>query len=298
VKLISLIGEQPIPILLASLYLEPDQNLLVHTDHTREVAERLTKLLPDSKQLSVDAYEFDAIREDLGKELKREQAYAINITGGTKMMSLAAYSLASEHQNPFYYLKSETKESILYAYDFEEGALRSRPPQVLPELLNISQYLLAHLPGYREKGAHREGGKISLGGAFERALAETLQKEFDEVLVGVKPEGVAEQIDLDLVIRKGNQVGIIEAKTSASHRPKEGIDQITTAAARKYLGTYTHRFYVVGNLPKDRRFQELAQQNHIQVIFLPGYSHRDLPGNDARRLVARILEKMNPEKHA
>lgn len=295
-KLISLIGEQPIPILLTSLFLEPTENLLVHTLRTQPVAERLQGLLPGCELLSVDAYELEDIRNRLATAVTPDKPFQFNLTGGTKMMSLAAYSLTSQHRKPFYYLKSETKENLLYTYSFDKKELRSCPPQKIPPLLNLSQYLFAHLTGYRETGPHQMNGKISSGGRFERTLASTLEKEFDEVMTGIRPEGVAEQVELDIIVRKGNQVGVLEVKTSASHHPKTGIDQLTTAAARKYLGAYTHRFYVVGNLPRDRRFQELARKNNIHVIFLPGYKAGRLPKNDARRLINRILEKMQPNR--
>lgn len=39
--LISLVGEQPLPILLPALYLEPGHNTLTHLDLTEPVAHRL-----------------------------------------------------------------------------------------------------------------------------------------------------------------------------------------------------------------------------------------------------------------
>lgn len=294
-KLLSLIGEQPIPVLLPALYLQPDRNVLVHTKKTQDVAKRLKFLLPDCFLLQVPAYAFNAIRDKIDQSLDLQEYWTFNLTGGTKLMAVGAFSLAMTHQIEFLYLKSEGHQNVLTLYRYVEGHHEEHMARVVPPLLTLSQYLYAHLPGFTEEGPHRnEEVALSEGGKFEEAIAHVLSQQFDEVMVGVKPDGVADQIDIDLLVRKGNQVGIIEAKTSGSYHPKRGIDQLTTAGSKDYLGAYTHRFYVLGSIP-DNRIQVLARENNIQIIPLPGYSHGKVVGNDRKRLIARIEDKMSPE---
>lgn len=291
--LISLVGEQPLPILLPDLYLKPDEHLLVHTHKTEAQGRRLQNLLPNSRLLRLPAYDLDAARAILRENARRDEQH-FNLTGGTKLMALAAFSLAAENQQPVLYLKSEACQNVLYRYQFEHQTFRAQPPETLPSLLNLDQYLHAHLPGYREEGFHTdEDGQISIGGQFEKALYQALESELDEVKAGVRPEGVADQLEIDLIVRLGNQVGIIEAKTGPHPRPKTGVDQLTTAGSRKYLGTYTHRFLVLGS-PLHRKVKTLATENDIHVIELPGYRQGSLPGQERHRLVNRVIEKMRP----
>ena len=46
-------------------------------------------------------------------------------------------------------------------------------------------------------------------------------------------------MEIDLIFRCGNSIGIAELKTGKSATEKEGIDQLNAACAREYLGTYT-----------------------------------------------------------
>ena len=294
-NMISLVGEQPLPVLLPSLHLNPGNHLLVHTERTRVVAKRLSQFIPACSLKSVPAYGFDDVRRAVQEGVDPDQGWVLNLTGGTKMMALAAFSLAVDHSLQFVYLKSENQQNVLMSYSFQDGEHRKDHAYQLPELIDLDQYLRVHLPGFTREGPNKnQDGTLSEGGKFERALAEALEDEFDEVMVGVRPEGVADQIEIDLLIRKGNEVGIIEAKTSGRHQPKRGIDQLTTAGSRKYLGTYTHRFFIVGSMPEDQRVKVLAAENNIHIIPMVGYSRGKLSSNDRRRLLARLLEKMEP----
>jgi len=62
---ISLIGEQPIPNLLPLRYQPPDVAVLVHTDRTRRVAQRLEELLAPKvtvRLLPTDPYDNSSSR--------------------------------------------------------------------------------------------------------------------------------------------------------------------------------------------------------------------------------------------
>lgn len=53
-------------------------------------------------------------------------------------------------------------------------------------------------------------------------------------------------VELDLVFRIGNQVGIAEAKTEKEPK-KDSIDQINSPTHREFLGTYTKKFLFLSN---------------------------------------------------
>jgi len=295
-NLISLVGHQPIPILIPALHLQPEANTLVYTKDTQSVADRLSSLLENCSLVRVDPYRYDSTEEQLSDHIPLDGACTFNVTGGTKLMALAAYSLASEHQHPIIYLNSQFRRNVLYSFSFQDGTFSRKDRETIDELLNIDQYLRAHLPGYDVEGPHKEDGRISYGGEFEKAIRDVLDNapEIDEVMVGVRPHGVAENIEIDLVVRVKNQVGIIEAKTGGDH-PKQGIDQLTTLS-RRYLGTYTHKFYIMASPPKDSRYKAVAAKNDIHVLELKSYREGQFRKQDRLRLVRRVKEKMSPPR--
>jgi len=271
--LISLIGEQPIPNLLPILHLRPAENVFVCSDRTQAAAHRLQRLLPAGcccELFPVDAYAIEETRQALLDRVQRAGwtpgEIAFNLTGGTKPMSLAAYLAAAHLRSPWMYLQTEGKQSRLYRYTFDaDGAASAPVPERVPDLLDIDTYLRAHVQDYQETGfAKGEDGR-----RFEEAIYAVLQPPVvDEVKVGVKFLGV---VDLDLVVRCGNQVGIIEAK--AGKGAKTGIDQLSTAGEQRYLGTYTGKFLILGKRwnPTETNLRRLADVQRVTVIELPGY---------------------------
>lgn len=261
--LITLIGEQPIPNLLPIRALKPERVLFVHTGDgprgTKNVAQRVAALVAPAQPVlvCVDPYAFLPTCDCLRAELSDNEEVIFNLTGGTKMMALAAYTLAVERRAPFVYFQTEGKqaqerESRLYRYGFAENRPQLESDEILPTLITIEDYLRAHLPGYVVRGFSRERGGLSDGGRFEKTVYDALEKMAKErgvdleLMAGVHPEGVKDALDIDLVVRSGNQVGVVEIKKNP-RKGKEAIDQLTTIARREYLGTYTARFVVLGN---------------------------------------------------
>jgi hypothetical protein len=79
---------------------------------------------------------------------------------------------------------------------------------------------------------------------------------------------VSKQIEIDLVVRIGNNVGLVEAKTWVN---KAGIDQLDTAGNSVYLGKHATKFLVTSRyLP--RAHKTLASSQHTHVVELPGYT--------------------------
>jgi hypothetical protein len=147
--------------------------------------------------------------------------------------------------------------------------------------------LRAHLPGYVIHGPSTKSG-----GAFEIAVGSALKSAGFEVLAGVRPNGVAEQIELDLVIRHKNQVGIAEVKMGGEERPKQGIDQLGTASSREYLGTYTERFLILAKQP-NAAIRELAKEKKVTVIVLD-YDGSPRPGQLSKPLATKLCNAVSP----
>ena len=292
--MISLVGEQPIPILLPVRYLQPAKTLLVYTTTTEPVARRLSGLIAGSELVKTSAYEFGSVLQELRAacaSLTGELLF--NLTGGTKIMALAAYALAIERQSDFVYLQSEGHQSLLFRYPpaSSNPSMRER----IPALISCDDYLRAHLSGYRREGFHRDAtGNLSDGGRFEQVICNALAKEF-ELLSGIRPEGVGDQIEIDLVIRWKNQVGIAEIKLGdgKGESLKKGIDQLATAGRRDYLGTYTEKFLITARPVKDKKIRTLAENSRVHIMEMRYDSDRfRLEPQDTAKLIQRLKEKL------
>lgn len=297
-SIISLIGQQPIPNLLPILDLEADTAVLVHSDFSEPAYHKLRKLLEkkgiNAVPLLVDAYDMLAIQDEMEDVVAREgfdvSNLTVNITGGTKFMSLAAYRLAAKLTRPFVYLQSEEGESVLYEYTFTANGALQRTKRKLPPLITIDDYLRVHA------GPWVAGGftKHPAGRPFEEAIFNALEPAVDEIENGVQLTAV---VDIDFVVRCGNQVGIVEAKTG-SNGIKKAIGQLTTAGGQQYLGTYTKRFLVSDQDWQDySNLKELAEARNITVIQLPGFAQtKSIDEQETRQLREAVLHALGQQK--
>lgn len=290
--MISLVGEQPIPNLLPVKLDNPTIVALIHTERTQPISQRLKKLIPQAQLVGpVDPYDVAAIEGIISNwitTLEVKAAITYNLTGGTKTMMLAAYRVAEQHTSPLLYFQTEGRQSLVYRYHFlldRKLALQERVE--IPGILTIHDYLNAYLDSFQVTGYSRDAG-----GTFEQAIHQALDGSVDEVVAGVKVGGA---LDIDLVLRRGNRVGVVEAKTGKKAREKGGIDQLNTAASPVYLGTYTSKFLVI-----DQRWDnscanlcELAEARGITVIELPSYAqHGALSSEDQQTLVQQIVSRL------
>ena len=287
--LVSLIGEQPIPNLLPLRYFKPSACLGVHSDYTEKAAARLatlTKGLVEIWLLKVNAYDIRAIRDSLTAEIQGRgilpQEMLLNLTGGTKPMSLAAYLTAAELGAPVIYLQSEGRQSRLYTFSPGNPALVEET--CLPGLIIIDDYLRAHIDSITTRRTKPD----QAGHVFEQAVLDALRDVVDEIKPNVNLQGT---VDLDMVVRCENQVGLVEAKLGSNHL-KMAIDQLNTAAGREYLGTYTQKFLVSDqDWSRFSDLKALAKSRQIVVVELPGYGrHRSLSQQEIALLRDTILD--------
>lgn len=295
--LINLIGEQPIPNLLPVLFLKPDRTIMLFTDTTEKTANRIKKLVDYSELMKIDPYDINTGIRTIHKILNDNDDFIFNITGGTKIMSLAAYQVANERNYKFVYMQSEGKKNLLYSYLSSDRNNQKPMVEVMPELVNIDIYLRAHLPAYEQKGFHIDSQtkKLSRGGKFEKSIYSALDNDSFEVLAGFRPKGVGNQIEIDLAIRlKGtNNVGIAEIKTGDKEGHKKGLDQLVMATERDCLGTYTTRFLITSS-HLSGQIIELAKVHHINVVddLECNFNDETLSPQSKTRLIQKIKEKL------
>lgn len=304
--MIALVGEQPMPVLLPSRHLKPSSTLLVCTKKTEDVAKRLSRLIDNAKPALVKSSPYDLARltAEFVSMMPTGTPLVLNLTGGTKIMSLAAYAQALSTQSNFVYFESEGHSSRLHCFKVSGGLPILDRIDDLPELISAADYLNAHLHGFSEKGFSRENDSttISEGGRFERAVSDVLESNGYEVLKGVRPQGIKDQIEIDLVIRHNNLVAIAEIKVGdrEGKGPKAGLDQLAMAADRKTLGTYTEKFLITArNLTdKSSNIKALAVDRGIHIVELPDYEEgKKLPKSAADKLISTFAEKFRGKSH-
>lgn len=216
----------------------------------------------------IDAYDLPRSQKELESFIKRSgwraDQIVFNLTGGTKPMSLAAFRLAQTLRSTVAYLQSEGGQSLLYTYDWQEGDLRLEEKKEIESLLTLDDYLRAYGRDdyYFDRSVTNTAGYL-----FEIALYEALRKFCDEVYRSVRFRSFW-HVELDLIFRLGNQVGIAEAKTEKEPN-KSTIDQINSPTHREFLGTYTRKFLFLSNkLGSDNK--SLADAYRISVVELGG----------------------------
>ncbi len=302
--IVSLISEQTIPNLLPLLYLKPTQALLIHTAaeySSKRPAQRLRALLPSSikvKMQEVDAYRIDKIQEKLLNLIPSNAPPIFNLTGGTKPMSLAAFQAARALRAQSIYYRTEGdrergQQSVLYWYAFEQnGTLRFQKREPLPSLLTLDLYLKAYLGEYEPSPIDQKNVGLKLEKAVLEAINEGIkQGEFDEVQANIQPKGIKKQAEIDLLVRRGNNVAVLEVKSGGEGSEKKALDQLTTIAAREYLGTYARRVLVTlaNRNARANWYQALARALRVEVIEIQ-HLVRDghLHPQDKRNLIGRL----------
>jgi len=262
-------------------YLEPASVVLVSTTRTLPVADRLAPLVENAIMLKdIPPYNLPAIYEALAGFVTAHQwagtDLLFNLTGGTKPMALAAHALAQEKGSPWVYLQSEGARSLLYRYRFGASGVLQYTQDEIPALLDLDDYLHAHLGQY-DTGLCRD--------AAEQLIYDALFSVVDERMTSVTHGGA---LEIDLVMRCGNQVGIAEVKTGNKANKKDGIDQLTTAAAPRYLGTYARKFLITDRAMGSNN-RALAEEHRVHIIALPSLSEGVLSDQDRDTLTQTIL---------
>jgi len=263
-KMLCLIGEQPVPNLLPIRELKPKEVVLFFTELTEDRSKYLRSVLIDEgiicERVKVgNPYNIEDIVTVISAEVNRlDSSCLLNLTSGTKPMAFAGFEVSRAYNVPFCYLQSEGKRNLLFFYSWngDNRTLQANDAQEMRgNLITIDDYLKIHLGDYHQ---HKFANN------FEKSVYETLKPYVTEITHSIRRGG---SLEIDLIFRCGNRVGIAELKTGNSAREKDGIDHLNAACAREYLGTYTNKFLII-----DREYgpnnKELAQAWNIDIVEL------------------------------
>lgn len=281
--LVALVGEQPIPALLAMRMLRPARAMLVVTPQTRAVGERLRDLTPGDVDLVevAEPHRLDRVRERLEEGGTFPARTVVDLTGGTKPMALALATLAQSGAHDFpvraVYLRTGRSEETLDVYEIADRAspLRGIGSENAPPLVTADEYVRAHVgdyvltkdlppwPSATKSAAEAQGARA--GHAFEEAVRDALVGAGYDVLSSIRLPVAANLQEADLVVMSGNRAAVIEVSISGGKKPKQGLDQLVALAQRETLGTYVRRILVLaGRLVKDT--PQLARAQRVEVI--------------------------------
>jgi len=165
IALLQLVSEQTLPNVFLSLALDPAQNILLHTPQTRrqcdwiaralhlagQTARPLRVELPDSPDHHATGH---AVVEQLTAARSAGLAPVINITGGTKLMSIGAFAAAHQQKAPACYLDTANRQFIAATsiplpppLDSSPAAFRRIADQLTVGILTAAHGIETFVPG-------------------------------------------------------------------------------------------------------------------------------------------------------
>ncbi len=196
-------------------------------------------------------------------------------------MSIAAFRVAQMMKSPCLYFQTEGGRSLLYYYTFQGDELVLKDTQEVPTSISLDDYLRLYVGTYTSEPPRND---------FEQQVVGTLRATpaITEVLTSLRPQGL-EALEIDFLVRCGNQVGIGEVKTKGD---KAGIDRINAVAQQQYLGTYIRKFLISAKTVNYNN-KELARAYQIEVIELLSYKRSGtLDEQDKQKLVETIIRQL------
>jgi len=298
--LLSLVGEQPIPNLLPIWQLHSKKEalpdwarvplesiLFVATRSTRQVAKNLGQVIQSQTDLPeleilpmliVEPYDTHTIRVSLDQALQGAKdagmQAAINITGGTKLMSMAALQTASDREVPMMYVNTEKNE---IQYFDPKGVERASEP--IRVNLSIQHYLEAHGLEVSDNLAFNPAGSFSdlivpkEGDGLEIKV-ETLARNsgyFDEVRrnVFIRKHSQGEKPvinELDVVAISNGRLVVCSCK-SGRNLVNNVLYELTTLSRREAAGIYCGKVLVSSLNDVPPGVLDRARESQIKLVY-------------------------------
>jgi len=285
--LISLLGEQPIPNLLP-LWQNPARYTAARfavTESTLPLAERLASVIAGDPRLGHIAvrqpvllrpYDIGYCRAHLNsilmEHLLHDEEVVLNLTGGTKIMSLAALQAAYGSGVSLLYVSTETRRLIHLRSDGSEMAREPLAVQV-----SVRQYLAAHgiesslHPAFRGEGPARPVETPKSGDALERRVETLLRHSgaFDDVRrnVFIRKPGREEMVhnELDVVATRNGQLAVCSCKTSLEI-DKDDLYELAALSRRESFGIYCEKVLVCEHEPSDA-VKNRAAADRVKLVY-------------------------------
>ncbi len=255
--LISLVGEQPIPNLLP-LWQFPqiDRAQFAATETTMPHAETTARAVQNDPALNrvkilpalkVDAYDIHktrlALAQAIGRYLEEEKEVWLNLTAGTKIMSLAALQAAYGTGITLIYTSSETGEFIFLRSDGSESRREK-----IDVKIGVRQYLQAYGFEVSNNQAFRPEGYYTPeppkeGDALEIQVEQRARESglFDDVMRHIYIRRKTSRGDvmneLDVAVTRNGKLAVCSCKAT-QELDKEVLYELSSVSRREYAGIY------------------------------------------------------------
>lgn len=285
--LLSLVGEQPIPNLIP-LWQAPQQYSAARfaaTSETREIAKNLAKTIRNDPLLShitphpvleLDAYDINTTRSRLAKALAAYQennsSVCLNLTGGTKIMSLAALLAAFGTGVPLLYVSTQNNSIIYYQSDGNETHR-----QEISIKIDVKQYLNAHNlevsshPNFIPNAAKPLVHPPKEGDDLEKKVFQLARDsgKFDDVQRNlfirrrIKQNWVRNE--LDIVVTRNGRLAVCSCKSGDII--KEDIYELASLSRREAAGIYCSKVLVCGRKEIPEALRDRARDNQVRLVY-------------------------------
>ena len=294
--LLSLVGEQPIPNLLPLWHSRAyTQVQFAATPTTWGVAKGLADAIHADAQLRrlqvlepvmLAAYDVQASRRALAAALvKHQQAgleVRLNLTGGTKLMSLAGVQAAFGSGVQLLYISTEENQIIYLGSD---GAELERQP--LKVKISVAQYLAAHGLEVGEDASFRPAARRyaspppTEGSELEEQVYRLAYQSglFDDVRrnVFIRKQTGREAVinELDVVVARNGRLAVCSCK-SGKAVTKETIYELASLSRRESAGIYCGKVLAASQASLSLPIRERARDMNVRLVYgdeIPNVAH-------------------------
>ncbi|MEA2008730.1 MAG: hypothetical protein U9O54_06380, partial [Chloroflexota bacterium] len=152
--------------------------------------------------------------------------------------------------------------------------------------LTLNQYLRLYVGEYKPNVLPRD----SFESLVHIALKNISNDSF-EVMDSQYLTGLGEDVEVDLLVRLGNTIGVAEIKQKAG---KKAIDQLNGVATRVALGIYTKKI-LISATPLHYNHQVLAKAHRIHPIILESGKSEQLSPKDKNLLISEVRKTLSPK---
>ncbi|MCX8063183.1 MAG: DUF1887 family CARF protein [Anaerolineales bacterium] len=287
--LLSLVGEQPIPNLLPlRQFTHYTEVQFVASATTRGVAKQLQKAIQQDetlqhlqalKTLEVPPYHIGDARTKIVAALLQHQAQGktihVNLTGGTKLMSLAALQAAYGSGVTLMYVSTEEKQIIWLASD---GSEQSREP--IQVRVDVWQYLNAH-------GLEVETVPVNPfaapppkeGDELEKQVYDLLKNSglFDDVRrnLHIRKQNGKKQVrnELDVVVTRNGRMAVISCKSgnveseTGRRAYHQAIYELSAISRREAAGIYCGKVLVSSQPELPQALRDRAAESGVKLVY-------------------------------
>lgn len=283
-KYFALVGEQPMPVLIPLW-----QNIetctgihLIASERTKKIAEDLCKVIKNDPQLKnipvlqhsiIDPYNLAEATKSLRNLILPKpdsEVFLFNLTGGTKIMSLAALQASHNTDTQLLYVSTEIRKILFFTAD-------NPSVEEIPIRINISvqQYFSAHglESSHNQNFTDQpvEAPPTKEGDRLERHVYDSAlqSREFDDVqrniFIRKSVNGKTVPNELDVVVIKNGSLAVCSCK-SGKNVDENALYQLESLSRRESFGIYCGKLLVMtSNEPKPGLVSR-AKADNIQLV--------------------------------